>query len=150
MPAKWSSFPTYTQPELDDLRAVARMPGTTKEEKQARIDREIEIKLGSAWWRASPYRDAQFARKQFSPRVAETVRDDGKTRRHVLYPMLTAEDIEECLHRRAVRGGAAAHDYVTCTLSEEELRTVVIPHLKANNNFVYDMTDDDVSTIAQS
>lgn len=143
----WSTYPVYTQREKAELRAVSLMPGSTEEEKQARIDREIEIKMGSQWWQSSPYRDPNFARKQFSPRVHETTRDDGKIRRHILYPMLTAEDIEDCLRRRQIRGGAAAHDYVTCTLSEEELLTVVVPHLKANNNFVYEMTDDDVSIV---
>lgn len=141
----WSSFPKYTEAEKADLRAISMMPGATEKERQARVDREIQIKMDSLWWRSSPYRDPNFARMQFSPRIQDKTCHDGKVRRNILYPAVTAEDIEECLARRRARGGAAAHNFVTCTLSEEELLRVVIPHLKANNNFVYELTDDDVS-----
>jgi len=142
----WSSSPKYTDQEKADLRAISLMPGATEEERQARVDREIQIKMGSSWWRSSPYRDPTFARKQFSPRIQETTGYDGKARRNILYPAFTSEDIEVCLAHRRARGGVSVHNFVTCTLSEEELLRVVIPHLKANNNFVYELTDDDVSS----
>lgn len=137
--SKWSTFPQYTEDEKAALRAVDHRTDLDAEGKQ---DLANEIKFKSKWWRESPYRRDDFRNKQFSPRMVEVPRGDGKVRRHILYPMLTSRDIEECLAARAKRGPGARQDDITCTLSASELRDVVA-YLRANNDFERELRPSD-------
>lgn len=85
----------------------------------------IKAKMSGVSWLTSKWRDPEYIKSRYTPFVGDKV---------VLTPAFSSTDILESLdnrRRRAKTDPYAAWDYISCTLSETELRTIVVPILKS-------------------
>lgn len=97
------------------------------EREKIRIDLEIRNKFSSKKWQRSPYRNHKYALKRYLIQTEDTCHQPITQ---------TIRDIQSTLDRRAFKAKtepSACWDYVTNTLSEKEMRRVVLSLLRLRN-----------------
>lgn len=118
------------------------------ERERTRVKLEIENKFSSPAWLRSPYRDLEYACCRYTLDVVKVLNKNKKKKekpQKVFYchqPIKqTVRDIYDTLRRRAERAKndpAASWDYVTNTLSEDEMREVAtrLARTKIENDYL--------------
>lgn len=108
------------------------------ERERARVGLEIRNKFASKVWLGSPYRDLDYACQRYTLQVF-----DKKTKKSFGHQPIrqTVRDIFNTLERRAARARtdpAASWDYVTNTLSDDEMRKVAfrLVRTKIDNDYL--------------
>lgn len=108
------------------------------ERERARVGLEIKNKFASKAWLGSPYRDLDYACQRYTLQVF-----DKKTKKSFGHQSIwqTVRDIINTLERRAARARtdpAASWDYVTNTLSDDEMRKVAfrLVRTKIDNDYL--------------
>ena len=93
----------------------------------------IDKKFNSHEWKTSKWRDPDYIIDRYSPRTAEVTLPNGKTEKKTFKYAFSADEILMSLdsrQRRSETDPYAVWDYITTTISEHELRTIVVPFLR--------------------